>query len=76
MLHPLPRLLAEDPDILGFATLGERLGLLDPLIAFDAALEIQITIHPVALGLLPAGNLRIGEDAELVKRAFDLRANA
>src|SRR5690606_7518172 len=76
MSHPLPRLLAEDFDIFGFAALGQRLGLPDPVVALDAALEVQVAIDPLTLGLLPAGNLGEGVDAELMQNALDLRADA
>ena len=70
-LHPpihLSRLLAENLDVFRFAALGQRLGLLDPVVALDAATEIQIAIDPFALGLLPRRDLREGVDADLVQR--------
>src|SRR5690606_16734470 len=63
-------------DIFRFAAFGERLGLLDPVVAVNAALEIQISVDPFAFGRLPGSNLREGEDAELVQRALNLRTDA
>ena len=34
-------------------TLRERLGLSDPVLAFDAAGEAQVAVHPGPLRLLP-----------------------
>src|SRR5690606_31641688 len=73
---PSPRLLAKDADVLGFAALGERLGLLHPFLALYPALEAQVAVDPVALGLLPRGDLRPGVDAELVEQALVARADA
>src|SRR5690606_5271556 len=70
------RLLAEHADVLRDAALGERLGLLDPVVALDAALEVQVAVDPLALGLLPAGDLGEGIDAERMQDALDLRADA
>ncbi len=72
----LARLLAEDLDIFGFTALGQRLGLTNPVIALDPALEIQITVDPVALGLFPGGNLGKGINAKPVQNTFQLGANS
>jgi hypothetical protein len=56
--------------------LASALACLDPVVALDAALEIQIAVDPFALRLLPPGDLREGEDAEFVQDAGDLRADA
>ena len=57
------------------AFLGQALGLLDPVIAFDAALEVQRFIDFRDIRLLEAGNLVIVINAELVERFFQHRAN-
>src|SRR6476660_9895434 len=76
IFRPSDRLLAEDADVFGDAALGERLGLLDPVVALDAAVEGEIAVDPVALGLLPGSDLREGEDAQRMQDALDLRADA
>src|SRR5690606_1943436 len=76
MSHPLPRLLAEDFDIFGFAAPGQRLGLPDPVVALDATFEIQVAVDPFAFRHLPAGNLAEGVDAEFMQDALDLRTDA
>src|SRR4051812_10366102 len=72
----LPRLLAEDTNILGFTAIGQGLGLTHPIVAIDAALEIQVAIHPFAFILLPRSHLPKGVDAQAVQDALDLRTNA
>src|SRR6185312_3439205 len=74
MFRPSDRLLAEDADVFGDTALGERLGLADPVVAVDAAVEGQIAVHPLALGLLPGRHLREGEDAQRMQRGLYLRA--
>src|SRR5690606_41270690 len=70
------RFLAEDADVFRDTTLCERLGLLDPVLAFDAAVETQISVDPVTFGFLPRRNLREGVDAEFVQDLLILRADA
>src|SRR5690606_15432508 len=70
------RLLAEDADVFGLSALGERLGLLDPVVALDAALEVQIAVHPFTLVLLPRSHLLEPVDAEPVQDRLVFGADA
>ncbi len=56
------------------AFVRQFLGLFYPVIAFDAALEVQCLINFRDLGLLEASNLPIVVNAELVERFFQNRA--
>src|SRR5690606_18920064 len=70
------RLLAEDALIFGDTALGQRLGLLHPVLALDPSLKAQIGIHPFPLDLGPGCDLGVGVDAEIVEDALDPRAHA
>src|SRR5262245_66263824 len=76
MLRPSDRLFAKDADVLGNATLGERLGLLHPRFALDSALDVQVAVDPLALCRLPGSDLHEGVDSERMQCALDLRAYA
>ena len=75
-IQPSARKFAEDLDVFGLAALGQGLGLLDPFLALDAAVEIELRVQPVALGLLEVGDLPPCPDAEPVELLLDLRSDA